>query len=470
MSSFLRLLSIFLISVVAMTATYVMGFATGMRADAESSPAVSRLRDIVAPAAGVEAPVAENSLGTQSGTSPIDQAQGSTDMNVFWEAWAHVRNEFYGDIPADEEITYSALRGSLRRLQDPFTSFSDPVVSEVNSATLDSEFDGIGAFVTSNEDGILMIQTPMAGQPAEKAGILAGDLVIKVDGEDITMLDTNEAVLKIRGPKGTAVVLTIIREGVGEELEFEVIRDTIAVPSVNNVKMLDEEGGPNIGYVQLTSFAIDTEKELQKALNELLEQGAESLVLDLRNNPGGYLNTAIDVASEFISEGIVVIQEDSNGDKQAEYARKGGIATDIPVVVLINGGSASASEIVAGAIRDHERGVIVGTTSFGKGSVQNVHDLSDGSELRVTVAVWKTPLENHIHKVGIEPDLEVLPNGERPPAENEESEDKSPDEEEAPEAEPTEPQLPVEVGEGEDPQDFQLKAAIEEALRLMGQP
>ena len=344
------------------------------------------------------------------------------------------------------------------------------MVSEVNKATLDSEFDGIGAFVTSNEDGILMIQTPMVGQPAEKAGILAGDLVIKVDGEDITMLDTNEAVLKIRGPKGSAVVLTIIREGVGEELEFEVVRDTIEVPSVANVKMLDEDGGPNIGYVQLTSFALDTTDRLQEAINELRERGAESIVLDLRNNPGGYLNTSIDVASEFISEGIVVIQEDSNGNKQPEYARKGGLATDIPVVVLINGGSASASEIVAGAIRDHERGVIVGTTSFGKGSVQNVHDLSDGSELRVTVAVWKTPLENHIHKVGIAPDLVVLPNGERPPPEDEDADEGlSEDENMSPVAEPTEPQLPIEVGEDEDPVDFQLKAAIEEALRLMGQ-
>jgi carboxyl-terminal processing protease len=247
----------------------------------------------------------------------------------------------------------------------------------------------------------------MRGQPAEKAGVRSGDIVLKVDGKDITGLDVNDAVLLIRGPKGTQVVLTIKREDEPKLIDIPVVRDRIAIPSVAEARTLEKEGAPDVGYVQLTVFAEETKGEMDAALDELRAKGAKAIVLDLRNNPGGYLETAIQVASEFLDHGVVVMQEDGRGVRRSESAHSDGHATALPLVVLINKGSASASEIVAGAIRDNKRGVLVGETSFGKGSVQNVHSLSDDSQLRVTVAAWLTPDGSHIHKKGIPPDIEV---------------------------------------------------------------
>jgi carboxyl-terminal processing protease len=214
-------------------------------------------------------------------------------------------------------------------------------------------------------------------------------------------------VLRIRGPKGTTVELTILREGETEPLVIAVVRDRIEIPSVDDVRLLEEEGAAEVGYLALTEFALDTKPELDSALQELRASGARALIVDVRNNPGGFLSTAIDVTSEFIDKGIVVIQEDSRGRAREESARPGGHWLDLPVILLVNRGSASASEILAGAIRDHDRGLLVGDTTFGKGSVQNVHTLSDESQLRVTVAVWRTPDGNLIHKQGIEPDVAI---------------------------------------------------------------
>lgn len=406
----LRLLAIFSLTVLAMAGAYSLGFASAL--NAERSEALVALRSAMAPLAlrGEGAGMGAGGAAAGAGDTPrAGEAPDGDAFALFWEALRHLRDEHAGEAPAQEDLTYGAIRGSLKSLEDPYTTFFDPVLTEVNRPTLDSAFEGIGAYVTSDEQGQLVIQTPMRGQPAEKAGVRAGDIVIRVDGEDISGLDLNEAVLKIRGPKGTTVELTILREGVDGEIVIPVVRDKIDVPSVNDVRLLEDEGAPELGYLQLTSFAMDTGDELVRAIDELRAEGAQALVLDLRNNPGGYLETAIQVASEFIDEGMIVQQEDSRGQRKVEQARRGGHATDLPLVLLVNRGSASASEIVAGAIRDHERGVIVGETTFGKGSVQNVHELSDGSQLRVTVAVWLTPDGNHIHKKGIEPDVLVEP-------------------------------------------------------------
>lgn len=464
----LRLASLFLVAMFAMALTYGMGFVTALRM--EGSGTVAALRDAVGadPAAGARA-------GSSAAMGPDSASAGEvpTNFGVFWEAWTQIRGEFYGEIPEQKEITYDAIRGSLRALDDPYTAFFDPVLTEINGVNLDGEFEGIGAYVTSNEDGLLMIQTPMSGQPAEQAGVLAGDLVIAVDGEDITNLDLNEAVLKIRGPKGSTVVLTIIREGEPDELEISVVRDKIDVPSVNNVHLLEEEGAPTVGYIHLTSFAIESKDEFDKALAELREGGAEALILDLRNNPGGYLSTAIEIASEFIDEGVIVMQENSDKEREAEHARRGGKALDLPVVVLINRGSASASEIVAGAIRDHKRGVLVGETSFGKGSVQNVHKLSDGSELRVTVAAWLTPDGSLIHKLGITPDIEIAADGSSvdgaPSAAVEGGDGASPDASEASETDADDSAASAD-GDGATAKarDYQLERAIVEMKKLLG--
>jgi carboxyl-terminal processing protease len=229
-------------------------------------------------------------------------------------------------------------------------------------------------------------------------------------------MDLSDSVLLIRGPKGTTVRLTILREGEPDPVVVSVVRDSIDIPSVDGVTLLTDHGAPDIGYLQLTVFASETRDELIDALEELRSGGAKALILDLRNNPGGFLNTALDVTSEFIDSGVVVLQEDNRGRRTAMEARTGGHATDVPLVVLVNRGSASASEIVAGAIRDRKRGVLVGAKTFGKGSVQNVHELSDGSQLRVTVAVWLTPNGTLIHREGIVPDVVVSADGEEPRA------------------------------------------------------
>lgn len=467
----LRLASLFLVAMFAMALTYGMGFVTALRMEDNST--VAALRNVVGGDTGAAAIAGSSAEGSNAATA----SETPANFGVFWEAWTQIRDEFYGEIPEQQDITYGAIRGSLRALDDPYTAFFDPVLTEINGVNLDGEFEGIGAYVTSNEDGLLMIQTPMAGQPAEKAGVLAGDLVIAVDGEDITNLDLNEAVLKIRGPKGSTVVLTIIREGESAELEISVVRDKIDVPSVNNVHLLEEDGAPKVGYIHLTSFAIESKDEFDKALKELRDGGAEALVLDLRNNPGGYLSTAIEIASEFIDEGVIVMQENSDKERQPEYAKRGGLALDLPVVVLINRGSASASEIVAGAIHDHERGILVGETSFGKGSVQNVHKLSDGSELRVTVAAWLTPDGTLIHKKGITPDVVVAADGStvdgEPSAEVEDGDAASPDSADA--AEPQATATDDSASDSADgdaettkPRDYQLERAILEVQKLMG--
>lgn len=481
-----RLLATFMLAAFAMTASYGLGFVTGLRV--EGVPALDGLRAVVAPVAppgsaraGSQASAAVDghapSGGASAGSAPAT-AGAAGDFGVFWEAWRQVQDSQIGELPESDAITYGAIRGSLKALDDPYTAFYDPVVTEINRPSLDSQFDGIGAYVTSNERGQLVIQTPMRGQPAEKAGVEAGDIVIRVDGEDISDLDLNEAVLKIRGPKGTTVVLTILREGVDGELSIPVVRDKIDVPSVNDVRLLEAEGAPELGYVQLTTFAEDTTAELIEALDELRAKGAKALVLDLRNNPGGYLNTAIEVTSQFIDTGIVVQQEDKAGNRRAEGARKGGHALDLPLVVLVNKGSASASEIVAGAMRDHKRAILVGETTFGKGSVQNVHELSDGSQLRVTVAAWLTPDGSHINKVGIEPNVAITFSGGVP---GEADEDETAGEADASETgaqghgTPSPTATPGTGAAGgaapdaaaAEPVDHQLRRAIEEALKLV---
>ena len=398
----MRLIAVFLLTVFTMAVAYAFGFATAGRMPQSvwQTPGAAPLARVVS---RLSAPVATPTPDAVA----IDSTDQAGAFEIFWRALERVQSSYYGADAKPQELTYGALRGSLQALEDPFTVFTDPEVTQITKVELEGEFEGIGAYVSQNDQGQLVIQTPMRGQPAEKAGILAGDIVLKVDGKDITGMDSNDAVLLIRGPKGTTVTLTIKREGEPGLLEIPVVRDRIEIPSVAEARVLTDEGAPDVGYLQITSFSEDTKQELDKAIDEVRGDGAKALIVDLRNNPGGYLDTAIEVTSEFIGSGVVVQQEDSRGNRRPEPARGDGRAVDLPLVLLINKGSASASEIVAGAIRDYKRGVLVGETSYGKGSVQNVHSLSDDSQLRVTVAAWLTPKGSHIHKKGVEPDVKV---------------------------------------------------------------
>jgi carboxyl-terminal processing protease len=334
--------------------------------------------------------------------NPLSEGDLDSLFAPFWQAWTLV-HELYVEQPVDDqEMMRGAIRGMLDSLGDQHSSYMDPDEFRQASIPLEGEYEGIGAWVDPDAE-YLTIVSPMPDSPAERASLKPGDKIIAIDGEDMTGIDGNLVIQKVMGPAGTRVTLTILREGVDEPFDVTLIREKIIVPSVVS-EMLDGE----VAYIQLISFGEDTTAELQQALNDLLDQEPVGLVLDLRNNGGGALNTAIEVASQFIGEGVIMYEEYGSGRRDMYEALPDGLATEIPLIVLVNEGSASASEIVAGAIQDTNRGVLVGTRTFGKGSVQNWIPLKDDQgAIRVTIARWLTPNGRTIHEVGLEPDVVV---------------------------------------------------------------
>ena len=322
-------------------------------------------------------------------------------LEILREVWDLVDTEFFGELPIPEERAYAAIRGMLETLADDYTSFSEPSIAEIRREDASGSFEGIGAFVDTNEENILEIVQPFKGSPAQEAGLLPGDLVLAVDGQSIVGYATLDAITLIRGPGGTEVTLTIQR-GTAEPFDVTIVRARLDIPIVESQVL---EG--DIGHVRLAGFDAQATLQLEKAIEELFEQGATTLILDLRGNPGGFLNQAVQVSDLFLDEGLILIERRSDGTEVEFPSTDDGLAQDVPLVVLVNGGSASASEIVAGAIQDRGRAVLIGETTFGKGSVQLLHTLSDGSELRVTVARWFTPNDKAIHGEGLIPDIEV---------------------------------------------------------------
>lgn len=365
-------------------------FAAGMLAGA----AYARVPESQADLDGVLLP------GTDKGGTPGDLQE---TFVPFWQAWGLV-NQMYVDQPVNQRaLMRGAIKGMMEALDDQHTSYLDPKMFEDSNKHLEGEeYEGIGAWVDISGDYLTII-SPMPGSPAEKAGLMPRDKVLAIDGEDMTGIDGEAVRQRVLGPKGSTVRLTILREGAPEPIEVDVVRDAIVVPSVTG-KILDGE----IAYIQLYTFGDDTAADLKKTLEELLAQNPKGLVLDLRNNGGGYLDTAIEVASQFIGSGVIMYEEYGDGNREIFEAKQGGLATEIPVVVLINHGSASASEIVAGAIQDRARGYLVGEQSFGKGSVQNYVPLeNEDGAVRITIARWLTPNERQIHKIGLAPDFPV---------------------------------------------------------------
>jgi carboxyl-terminal processing protease len=298
-------------------------------------------------------------------------------------------------------MTYGAIRGALGTLDDEFTGFIDPRVAAINREDDTGSFEGIGAYVTMR-DGRLMIVNTFKNQPAEQAGLRRGDFVLQVDETPIENMSIYEAISLIRGPAGEPVVLTVLREG-EESFEIEIVRARIDIPVVES-EML--EGG--IAYVSLFDFSSDASTKLEDALEELKQQDPASLILDLRGNPGGWLNEAVLTTGLFVPQDeIVVIERYKDMEPETLRTPNSPVVPDIPMVVLVDGGSASASEIVAGALQDHGRAILIGEQTFGKGSVQWPHALSNGAELRVTVARWFTPNDRAIHGEGLEPDIEA---------------------------------------------------------------
>jgi carboxyl-terminal processing protease len=334
----------------------------------------------------------------------VEPTQSTDELfTAFWQAWDLVHQQYVDQPVNDEQLMRGAIQGMLQSLGDQHTSYLDPEEYKAANAVLQGEeYEGIGAWVDITGE-YLQIISPMPGSPAEKAGLKPGDQIISIDGEDMTGIDGEAVRQKVLGPHGTDVTLTIRREGVEEPIDIVVTRGKIVVPSVD-AKMLDN----GLAYVRLLTFGEDTVRDLRKALDELMAQNPKGLILDLRNNGGGYLDTAIGVTSQFISDGVIMYEQYGDGTKDEFKARSGGLATDIPMVVLINEGTASASEIVAGAVQDRGRGELVGMTSFGKGSVQSYSSLvDDQGAVRITIARWLTPSGRTIHQVGLTPDEEV---------------------------------------------------------------
>jgi carboxyl-terminal processing protease len=320
----------------------------------------------------------------------------------FWQAWDLIHERFVDQPVDDVALMRGSIRGMLEALGDEHTSYMDPDQYQQANTELSGEYEGIGAWVDTGGE-YLTIVAPMPESPAEKAGVKAGDVVVAVDGEDMTGIDPSLVVKRILGPKGTTVRLTLRREGTSDPIEVSVVRESILVPSVES-KMLEDD----LAYVRLLTFGDGTTRDLRAALKSLMAENPRGLILDLRGNGGGYLNTAVEATSEFLAEGVVLTERFGNGKEEVYQARSGGLGTEIPMVVLVDAGTASASEIVAGALQDHGRAILVGETTYGKGSVQDWVTLAgDGGAVRVTIARWYTPNDRQINEEGLKPDIEV---------------------------------------------------------------
>jgi carboxyl-terminal processing protease len=338
------------------------------------------------------------------GPTQVQPRAGEPEQfELFWEAWQIVKQEFFGELPDPKGLTYGSIRGALRTLDDPATILVEPMSAEDQMIDLRGDYEGIGAYIAIDEKDQVVIASPFDGSPAMKAGLRAGDVVLKVDDVAVTGMALEDAVRLIRGPKGSTVRLTIMREGEAVPLVIEVVRNKVELATVGEIVLEDD-----VGYVRISLFSERTGQELEEALRGLMAEPLSGLILDLRNNPGGvFPSAAIEVVSQFLDGGVIVYQQFSDGREQAYSAKRGGLATDIPLVVLVNQGTASNSEVVAGALQAHGRGVLIGEQTFGKGSVQRVHELSDGSSLHVTMARLLTPDRHSFHGEGLTPDIVV---------------------------------------------------------------
>lgn len=357
----------------------------------------------------------------------LPEAHQNVDFKLFWEVWDTLENKYFDRTKIDQQkMVLGAIKGMVGALGDPYTVFLPPDEQKRTTEDLGGQFEGVGIQI-GFKGSQLAVMTPLDGSPAQKAGVLAGDFIVGIKDKDKSIekgtvgMNLPEAVNFIRGPAGTKVTLVLTRKGKDEPFEVEITRAKIDVPSV----ILSFEENPSAGsgqaiaHLKLLRFGDNTNGEWDTAISKItlrLRSGQENqklkgMILDLRNNPGGYLNGAVDVASEFLKSGVVVIQEDGKGNrKKMEVTGRPRLA-DIPLVVLVNGGSASASEIVAGALKDNTRAKIVGEKTFGKGTIQEAQEL-DSSGLHITTARWLTPNGTWVNEKGLEPDLEVKDNPE----------------------------------------------------------
>ncbi len=331
------------------------------------------------------------------------------DFSLFWSVWEEVTQKYVDKTKLDaKKMVYGAISGMVASVGDPYTLFLPPQQNKESKEELKGSFEGIGAQL-GNKDKKIVVVAPLAGQPAQKAGILAGDWILKIDGKEIGNLILPEVVAKIRGPKGTTVTLTVVHPGGDKPVDVAIIRDKIILKSVDwkPAGSPRVEAGKNLAQIQLIRFGDETNSQWDQAVKEINEKKITGVILDLRNNPGGYLTDAVYIASEFLRSGVVVKQQRYDGQTQTYSVSRPGKLLDMPLVVLINQGTASAGEILAGALQGAGRAKIVGTQSFGKGSVQESQDLSGGAGLHITVAKWLLANDVWINGTGLTPDIKV---------------------------------------------------------------
>lgn len=336
----------------------------------------------------------------QSAPSSIDK---DIDFKQFWDVWSKLKEKYYKNDVSDKQMFYGAMQGLAASMGDPYTMYFDPKEANDFQNALSGTFSGIGAEIGLRDDHITII-APLPETPAERAGLKAGDIIVDINGTSTVGMGVEQAVSQIRGEKGTKVKLKIYRQSSKKDpFDVELTRETIQVKSVR-VKWQDK----NVAVIEVTNFNTDTKDGFDKAVTEVLKKDPKGIILDLRNNPGGFLDTAVAMAGEWLSTDSVVVKERRQG-QIIEQLRSTGKARlrGIPTVVLVNQGSASASEIVSGALQDTKSATVVGMKTFGKGSVQDYLNLSDGSALKVTIAEWLTPSGRTINKTGLEPDVLV---------------------------------------------------------------
>lgn len=344
-------------------------------------------------------------IAAQNGKEADTTEVAFEKMQLLAEVLLQIRQSYVDEDKTQfKDLLYGALRGMLTSL-DPHSQFMEPdVFSDMKNDTA-GEFGGLG-IVIGMRDGIFTVIAPMEDTPAYRAGVLHGDKIVAIDGESTENLSLQDAVKKMRGEPGTKVKIKIMRPKPQEIKELEIVRAVIKVESVKGAALLAD----HVGYIRITQFNEPTAEALQKAIEKLLEQGMKSLILDLRNNPGGLLNSAVEVSQKFLKGGEKIVSTKGRPGTgiQTQYASRGKYHyTDFPMIILVNGGSASASEIVAGALQDYKRAILVGEKTFGKGSVQSVLPFDDGSAIRLTTAKYYTPRERMIHEKGIEPDISI---------------------------------------------------------------
>lgn len=334
-----------------------------------------------------------------------DAAAGQEGLNyaLINDVISRLRTQWYGEMPSSTQLTDGAIKGLVNALGDEFTQYVEPRFAKLMNEDITGAFEGIGATLKQTPSGSIQIVRTFPGMPADRGGVLPGDIIEAVDGVSTQGLNSTEVAAIVRGPRGTAVTLTLRRANRARPFEVTLVRERIEIPLVSS-RMV---GDGSIGYISLFDFSQPASKQLEKHLKEILEKQPKALIFDLRDNPGGLLSQAQEVGDIFLKKGVFVIERDYRGNKKVTSTTDRGIAQDIPMVVLVNGGSASAAEIVAGAMQDAGRATLIGEKTFGKGSVQSPQTLSNGGQLRITIERWYTPNDRAIHGVGITPDYIV---------------------------------------------------------------